>query len=455
MEAKPDSAAGQRIWKVGSLTYGTAGLAAVFLWLLWGDFAWSLKERAVPAIVQLLLRKFEASDLVVGIFVGALPQAVWIILGPIVSYRSDRHRGRWGRRIPYLLWTTPVAMFAIIGLALSPALAGWLNEAGGGFATPALLTVLTLGVFWTVFELATVAANSVFAGLINDVVPAQLIGRFFGLFRALSLIAGMVFNYWLFGKVESHYAPILIGLGLVYGIGFAVMCFKVREGTYPPPPEIPKDTVGWVASTRTYLRDCFTNSYYLWLYAAVAFSYMGLVAVSLFSVFFAKSVDISMDAFGKYLAFTYGISLVISYGLGAVADRFHPVRAGMVVLALTAAVDLWGGLFAVSAGGFVPVLVLQAVLAGAFMTVTASLPQRLLPRGRFAQFNSALEVCKNIGIMLVAPATGWLLDSTGRDYRYTYIVGFGFSLLGLFCLAMVYRRFRSLGGMAGYVAPEP
>lgn len=436
-----NSSPSRTIWTVGSLTYGTAGLVAVFFWLLWGDFAWSLKERAVPAIVQLLLREFEASDLVVGVFIGALPQAVWIFLGPVVSYRSDRHRSRWGRRIPYLLLTTPVAVFAIVGLAFSPALADWMAGLGGGAVSRASLTILTLGLFWTLFELATVAANSVFAGLINDVVPPQLIGRFFGMFRALSLIAGMVFNYWLFGKVETHYIPILVGLGLIYGVGFALMCLKVKEGAYPPPPEVQDNAVGLVPSARNYLRDCFTNAYYLWLYAGVAFAYMGLISVSLFSVFFAKSVGMTMDVFGKYLALTYGISLVMSYGLGSIADRFHPLRAGLVVLGITATVDIWGGIFATSAGSFAPVLVVQAVLAGAFMTVTASLPQRLLPRDKFAQFNSALEVCKNLGIMLAGPLVGLLLDTMGRDYRITYLAGAGFSLVGIVCFGVLYLNF--------------
>jgi hypothetical protein len=41
-----------------------------------------------------------------------------------------------------------------------------------------------------------VIANAVFGGLINDVVPPALIGRFFGLFRAVSLLAGIIFNFW-------------------------------------------------------------------------------------------------------------------------------------------------------------------------------------------------------------------------------------------------------------------
>ncbi len=82
-----------------TLTYTTAGLVVVF-WLLWGDFAWSMRDRAIPPTVQLLLNKFGASDMIAGLLFGSLPPAIGLILGPIISYKIDRHRGRWGRRIP-------------------------------------------------------------------------------------------------------------------------------------------------------------------------------------------------------------------------------------------------------------------------------------------------------------------------------------------------------------------
>ena len=45
-------------WHVGTLTYTAGGLFALFFWLLWGDFALSLKERSVPTTLQVLLKQF-------------------------------------------------------------------------------------------------------------------------------------------------------------------------------------------------------------------------------------------------------------------------------------------------------------------------------------------------------------------------------------------------------------
>ena len=76
--AEPDPVAptATKSWKVGTLTYTAAGLVAVFCWLLWGDFAWMLKERSAQPIVQVMMRKFDASDLLTGLFLLSLPAMV-------------------------------------------------------------------------------------------------------------------------------------------------------------------------------------------------------------------------------------------------------------------------------------------------------------------------------------------------------------------------------------------
>ena len=37
----------RKLWRVGTLTYAFGGLVILFSWLLWGDFAWSMRDRAV------------------------------------------------------------------------------------------------------------------------------------------------------------------------------------------------------------------------------------------------------------------------------------------------------------------------------------------------------------------------------------------------------------------------
>lgn len=445
---------GEYRWQAGSLRYSVFGLVVLFFWLLGGDFAWSLKERSVPTVVQMLFKNFGATDLVTGLLLGTLPSLVSIVLGPFISYRSDRHRGRLGRRIPYLLWTTPLAVLAMFGLAVSPALAAWLHGSGIIQATELNgTTVILLGVFWAVFELATVAANAVFGALINDVVPQALLGRFYGLFRALSLVAGMMFNYLLLGRAEAHYALIFLGLGVLYGVGFMGMCLKVKEGTYPDSGREMASRLGLAAAVRTYFTECFSNPYYRWVFAAFMLSNLAFFAVNLFNLYLAKSLQLGMDVYGKLLALTYLISLLLSYFLGWLADRFHPLRVGMVFLGLYAGLALAGGMLATSATAFGVVFVLHGVLNGAFYTATASLGQRLYPRARFAQFSSAGIMLLSVAQVVLAPLVGQMLDHTGHIYRHTYFIGFALAMLALFASFEVCRRIMRMGGFAAYRPP--
>jgi MFS family permease len=446
----------RKLWTVGTLTYTAGGLVILFCWLLAGDFAWSMKERSVMWVVQLLIKKFEASDMVAGLLIGTLPQALALVLTPIVSYRSDRHRGRWGRRIPFLIVPTPIAALSMVGLAFSPEIGRMLHGVLGSLSpglNPSILIVF--GVFWTLFEVASVTANAVFFGLINDVVPKEVLGRFYGMFRAMGLMVAMGFNYWLFGRAEAHYTAIFIGIGVLYGAGFTVMCLKVKEGSYPAPSPLPPSRAGGaVAAVIAYFREGFTRPYFLWIYGTIALSWMAMHMVNLFNLFFAKSVNMSMDTYGKYLAATFLISFITSYFVGVLADKFHPLRLHLVTMALFAVVTLGGGLMAHDGPSFGIALIAYGVSGGLWQTATASVTLRLFPPTRFAQIDSARGLVMSFGLMLVGPVMGKFLDVTGHHYRDVYFASSALAVAALLTGLVVHRRFMQLGGPARYVAPE-
>lgn len=449
-----------KVWRIGTLTYTAGGLAILFCWLLWGDFAWSMKERSIASVVQLMLKQMGASDMIAGLLIGSLPSAVTMLLGPVVSYRSDRHRSRWGRRIPYLFATTPIAVFSMAGLAFSPHLAQWAHAVLGEFSPGVFpVSMLIFGSFWTIFEIATVTANAVFTGLINDVVPAAFLGRFYGCFRALSLIAGMVFNYWMLGKAESYSAAIFIGVALLYGVGFTMMCFKVKEGEYPlVPMKAEKALHGshrrFTGAVQEYFRECFGSRYYLWVFLGLTASTLAFVPVNLFSVFFAKSLGIDMQVYGSYIALTFFISLLFSYPLGWLADRVHPLRASLGLLVFYCIAALWGGFAIDGKERFAIFFVAHSVLSGSFFTCSASLAQRLFPHSRFTQFASAAGFLTAFGSMLLGPALGGYLDHTGHVYKQTYLASGLLAFIALVVLGVVHQSWVALGGAKNYVAPE-
>jgi len=443
-----------RQWHRGSLVYGVTGLAVLFGWLLLGDFAWSIKERAVVPVAQVLLKQLQASDFFIALVIGSLPAGLGMLLGPVIAVRSDRHRGRFGRRIPFLLMPVPPIVAGLLGMAATPA-AGALLHGLLGAASPGerVCQLAWFSLMWTVFEVASVTANAVFGGLINDVVPQPLIGRFYGLFRATSLLAGIGFSSLVLGHAEQQFAAIFAGIALVYASCFALVCWRVREGSYAPPEPLPPDAGGWAGAARRYLRECFSHRFYVLLFLAMM---MGLVAgspVNSFGVFYARQVGLGLGGYGDALAVTYGFSLVLALPVGWLADRFHPLRVGLVSIAAYALSMLAAGAWVTDARQFGFAFVLHGVVSGIYLTGTAALGQYLFPHARFAQFQSAMNLVAAIGYMLVAPGMGAWLDATGSQYRHTFFASGALAVLSLLCYVALLGQMRRLGGFSAYRAP--
>jgi Na+/melibiose symporter-like transporter len=471
-----------KVWTVGTLSYTSGGIVVLFLWLLWGDFAWSMRDRSVGPMAQWYLKDIGVSNLLFGLLTSSFPALVGLILGPIISFKSDRHRGKRGRRLPFLLVTTPIAAFGMIGLAFTPIMAAWLHGLGqpgseigswlhanlDGSAMGAaflrmienevIVAVICFGVFWAAFEFATIAGAAVFGGLINDVVPKHLLGRFYGLFRAVSLIDGMIFNYWIMGKVPDHFTLILFIIALFYGIAFMWVCLKVKEGDYPPPPPRDPNAKGPLTSAfsgaKLYFRECFAKPYYLWVFLMLMFAGISFAPINIFAIPYAKSLNVNMDTYGKFLALTYLISLCLAYPLGWLADKFHPLRVSMAALVGYIAVSGWGMIFATDEKSFLTAWVLHGVLSGTYFTSAASLGQRLFPHDRFAQFASAAGILAAPANMALAPVVGTVIDVSEGVYRYTFTSGCILAVIALWSAWHVHGKFMKLGGTKNYQAPE-
>lgn len=445
-----------KTWKAGTLAYTTSGVIVLFAWLLMGDFAWSMRERSVGPMAHWYLSHLNVPNVVFGLLLTSFPAAVSFVLVPIMSVKSDRHRGKWGRRIPFLIVTTPLAACGMIGLACAPLLAKWVHAHFPG-QSEMVVSVICFAFFWAAFEFATIAGSSLFGGLINDVVPKELLGRFYGLFRAVSLIDGMIFNYWIIGKVTEHFTLIMAVVGVFYGTAFTFVCMKIKEGAYPPPaprgPGAPGVLSGFWRGSLSYFRECFSKPYYLLVFVMMTASFSAFAPVNIFAIPYARSLGVDMDTYGKYLALTFLISLCLSYFIGWLVDIFHPLRMSLAALLGYAAVAFWGRIYADTPAAFLSAWVAHGVLSGVFFTSAASLGQRLFPHEKFAQFSSASAMMMAPCNMALAPLVGLVIDRAGKVYHHTFLIGGILALAGLATGLVVHRRFKKLGGPAAYVAP--
>lgn len=423
-------------WEVGTLSYCRASLSILFFWLLGGDFAINLRGCAIGPLTQLLLKEHHASDALVGLLMTSLPCGIGVILGPWLSVLSDRHRGPRGRRIPFLLIGTPFATLAPLGIAVSPLLGRVLDTALSSHSPGYHPCVLIVFVFFLlIFDVANGFTGAGFGGLVNDVVPRPVMGRFQGLFRAVGLLAGVLFNYFLMGGVEKYSSWLFAGTAAIYGLGMYLVCFQVREGDYPPPP--PHAPNPW-AGISTYFRECYSHRFYLLVFTTLCVTGLAFAPVNSFSIFYAKSIGMSMGSYGKYLALTYICSFVLAYPFGSFADRYHPLGIGVICMACYTVIVLLAGFFATDTLTFAIAFVLHGVLSGCYASATASLTQRLYPKEKFAQFAAAGGVFGTPFWMILPPLVGVLLDWSGHVYRYTFLMSGILGLIGTLCLAMLY-----------------
>ena len=104
-------------WSAHVLPLSGLGLLAVFFWLMVGDLGIAIRDRAALPTGLEFLRRHGASDTTTSLLLSTIPALLSVVLVPVVGYHSDRHRGRWGRRRPFLLAAAPVGAAAMIGLA--------------------------------------------------------------------------------------------------------------------------------------------------------------------------------------------------------------------------------------------------------------------------------------------------------------------------------------------------
>jgi maltose/moltooligosaccharide transporter len=282
-------------YRCGTLVYTKAGLFILFSWMLWGDFCFHLMEAIWPNILPLILKSEGASNAVVALVIMTIPSAMNFILNPIISTISDRYRGKRGRRIPFLIAGTPFITFFLILLGFARELgAGLYAWLGGQYPalTPSMVTVGLICMLIVCFRFFELFVNTVFWYLFNDVVPSAFLGRFLGFFRVVGGLAGAMFNFFLFQYAESHTSTIFLGVALLYGTMFMLMCLNVKEGEYPPPDTMSEQKGFSLGVVKTYFKECFGHRIF-----RLMFTYSVLQkaagAINIFLIFMALSIGLT------------------------------------------------------------------------------------------------------------------------------------------------------------------
>ena len=443
----------KKTWSVGTLVYDRRALTILFVLLLIGDLVWALRARTLGPIAQLLLKNHGSSDFFNALMLSSIPTAMGMIMSPVIGYKSDRYRSKWGRRIPFIMISTPITFVGMIGMAASKYLAGVVQAVFPSLTIDAA-ALWVLSITWIIFEVGVLVSSAVFNALINDVVPHSLLGRFFGLFRIVSLLVGAGFTYWFFGYAEAHHDVVFAIVAVVYAIGITAMCIFVKEGEYPPVEQGGPGRRSNFAIAFEYLKKCSSSSFYWLMFSLIIVMGFVWMPSGTFIALYAKKLGISMDYYGKIVSYSYMTSMVLAYPLGMWVDKFHPLRCCAVVTGIYTVMTFWAGFGVHDQTTFAIALYLQNIIAGAYWTVSSPLQMRLFPRSQFAQYGIVGGTLSSVLHILAYPLLGKLLDASGHKYEYAFFAASALGAATLVLWVFFYRKFNEYGGLKNYKAPE-
>jgi Na+/melibiose symporter-like transporter len=455
-------------FRVGTLTYTKAGLVTLFIWLMWGDFCFTLMETVIPSILPLKLKSLDASNKMMGLLVTTIPSAMNFMVNPIVSFRSDRYRSRWGRRIPFLFWATPFVTLFLILIGFSDKIGGPLHTFLSQWIDVSPNTVILglIAVLMVCFQFFNMFIASVYYYLFNDVVPEAYLARCMALFRVVGSLAGSLYSFFIYKYAATHMQEIFLGAGILYFIAFITMCWKVKEGQYPPPPPNLGQKHGVFAAAKTYMVECFTHRYY-WCFFLMSAAWQVSGCINVFSVFLNRdSLGLNLDQLGKIGGIAGFVTTLLLYPAGMLSDRYHPIRViGITMLfsLLMAPVGLiylfWD--FSPQTVLIITIIMTCVSLPVGVLFAAAQLPMymKLLPKDRYGQFGSADAMVRSISTIIFGVLAGVFIDQMKRwygdpwCYRFIPVWTITFQAIALFFFYFLYRGWQRHGGAANYVPP--
>ena len=461
-------------YRVSGMEYDLPRLIAVFCIVGVGFFTYSLCISVVGKIVPLKLKELGVSSTLLVFIMSTLGQVLNMTVCQWVSFKSDRYRSkRWGRRVPFILFTLPMlcASWVMLGLFQEEsALLGKIIAPFYKMSDSALaITVLAAGVVF--FKLFYMFVGSVFHYIYNDVIPSQFFTRFMGITRIISSAVAAGFNFFVFEYSLSHFKEIMIATAVVYAIGMGFMCFALKEPRFPEPDPAEKRAGKGLKAVHTFIKESFSHPIYLYEFAVTAAT-SGLGAATIFVVFFQQSMGLTLADIGKMHGisglYATGIAFVIASVGAAFIDRWHPVRMSVLLMPFTLTAYLLNCkwiFFTPSANVYWWVMLLIGIVS--FLPKLRSIAgtpamMSILPKSRYGQFCSARSLAGSVTGLLLGLVMGVIMDILkiklnlgDYAYRFIYVWQAIFFCIATVCYLQAYRWYLKLGGYSNYRAPAP
>ena len=350
-------------------------------------------------------------------------------------------------------------MLALVGIGLAPHYRDAFMRMGGAlFLSPKMATITVVGFFVVMFHVFDEFVNSVFWYLFADVVPEAFIGRFIALFNLVGGGASMVFNGFMLPYAETRMQWIFMGAGVAYLVGFYVMCWKVKEGQYPPPDDLGENP-SVLKQIKVYVVECFSHPIYILTFLATAAMAFAQGASAGAIIFSRDGIGLSMDEIGKAGMWISAAGMILAYPSGWAVDKWHPIRVTLLMIVPLTLAQFFAFFFLRDFRTYLFMAGGTLVFNSLFNAAGVPILIRVFPKDKFGQFCSCNGMVRStarmVGGVFAGPFIDYMTNFSADKFafRWVYMWTGVFQVVALGSLVLMYLKWKSMGGDRGYVPP--
>ena len=354
-----------------------------------------------------------------------------MLVQPIAGAISDRSGFSWGRRRPYILVGTMLAILFLPGIGLAGSYAIL-------FATYCLL------------QISSNTAQGPYQGFIPDLVPEGKRGRASGV-KALLEILGGALAVLIIGIFMDRYAAgegsgwLWLTLGILGAVLLIVMVATVVTVKEQPGIAAPRLPI-LPTIYRTFKIDLRANHDFIWFLASRLFVFMALATIQQFALYFLRDVIGVADpgeATARFSVLAVVGMLAAVYPAGRLSDRIgrKPIAVSSGLLSAGAIAVIFFSQSYISiliSGGII------GIATGAFMSTNWALATDLVQKGEEAKYLGLANMATAGGAAL-ARLIGPVIDffnaqSAGLGYQVMLGACFVYFVAGALLLLKIKRR---------------
>ena len=261
------------------------------LWLLF--FLAPPREENLPsAVPALALGSLELDPRVLIAVVLTAGRLIEALDDPIIGWWSDRFRSRWGRRLPFVVFSTPFyALF--FGLL-------WLTPAGGASFTNAIYIFVILELFF----LSSTISGGPYEALLPEIAGGHRDRMSIVAWQFYFGILGAVLGLVISGLIQDAFGFKM--MGMVVGLSGLAFRYLGLKGIWR---HAPRETPPAQMGLKTAFKATLHNKQFLYFLPTFVFFQLAVAMVIAWMPFFVKEV-LEADNEGSTTALLTGVALV-------------------------------------------------------------------------------------------------------------------------------------------------